>query len=102
MTWESAHIPPVAPAGPGGGNTGDGSQRAPQGAFVRRQRPYSGSQPGTCSRCFSGNQDATSRNAALATSLNFHVKAAVNEFNARIPWTGPYTVVPASPLLNIW
>jgi hypothetical protein len=31
MTWESAHIPPVAPAGPGGGNTGDGSQRAPQG-----------------------------------------------------------------------
>jgi hypothetical protein len=68
MTWESAHIPPVAPAGPGGGNTGDGSQRAPQGAFVRRQRPYSGSQPGTCSRCFSGNQDATSRNAALATS----------------------------------
>ena len=39
---------------------------------------------------------------AVSPSLNFHAKAAVNELHARIPWTGPYTVVPASPLLNIW
>jgi hypothetical protein len=37
-----------------------------------------------------------------STSLNFHAEAAVNDLNARIPWTGPYSDVPSSPLLNIW